>query len=120
MRDTSGKKLHFVSVGITQIALMFKKASSIHFQEKTRHKMVVSRQLESQFSRGIGPHRGRGFGALAQVVVRTVIRFLPNYTVPAANLVCADLLEFTAPENAQIVSGRKNFKRTAKVWDGKL
>ena len=31
VRDTSGEKIPFVSVGITQLVLMFKKASSIHF-----------------------------------------------------------------------------------------
>ena len=31
LRDTSGEKLPFVSVGITRLVLMFKKASNIHF-----------------------------------------------------------------------------------------
>ena len=31
LRDTSGKKIHFVSVGITRLVLMFRKVSSIHF-----------------------------------------------------------------------------------------
>ena len=31
LRDTSGEKLRFVSVGITRLVLMFIKASNIHF-----------------------------------------------------------------------------------------
>ena len=32
LRDTSGEKIHFVSVvGITRLVLMFRKVSSIHF-----------------------------------------------------------------------------------------
>ena len=31
LRDTSGKKIPFVSVGITRLVLMFRKASNIHF-----------------------------------------------------------------------------------------
>ena len=31
LRDTSGEKLPFVSVGITRLVLMFRKVSSIHF-----------------------------------------------------------------------------------------
>ena len=31
LRDTSGEKIPFVSVGITRLVLMFKKASNIHF-----------------------------------------------------------------------------------------
>ena len=31
LRDTSGEKIPFVSVGITRLVLMFRKVSSIHF-----------------------------------------------------------------------------------------
>ena len=31
LRDTSGEKISFVSVGITQLVLMFRKVSEIHF-----------------------------------------------------------------------------------------
>ena len=31
LRDTSGEKIPFVSVGITRLVLMFRKASNIHF-----------------------------------------------------------------------------------------
>ena len=31
LRDTSGEKIHFVSVGIARLVLMFRKASNIHF-----------------------------------------------------------------------------------------
>ena len=76
--------------------------------------MVASRQVEITFYRGIGRRRGRGFGALAQVVGRTAIPFLREHIVPAAERVDADLLEFAAPESAEVVSGRKEFKTAAK------
>ena len=31
LRDTSGEKIHFVTVGIILLVLMFRKASNIHF-----------------------------------------------------------------------------------------
>ena len=76
--------------------------------------MVASRQVEIPYYRGVGRQRGRGFGALAQVIGRTAIPFLRKYVVPAAKRVGADLLEFAVPEIAEVVSGRKNFKSAAK------
>ena len=76
--------------------------------------MVASRQVEIPYYRAVGRQRGRGFGALAQVIGRTAIPFLRKYIVPAAKRVGADLLEFAAPEIAEVVSGRKNFKAAAK------
>ena len=76
--------------------------------------MVASRQLEIPYYRGVGRQRGRGFGALAQVIGRTAIPFLRKYIVPAAKRVGADLLEFAVPEIGEVISGRKNFKTAAK------
>ena len=76
--------------------------------------MVASRQVEIPYYRAFGRQRGRGFGALAQVIGRTAIPFLRKYVVPAAKRVGADLLEFAVPEIAEVVSGRKNFKTAAK------
>ena len=76
--------------------------------------MVASRQVEIPFHRGFGRQRGRRFGALAQVIGRTAIPFLRYYIVPAAKRVDPDLFEFDAPENAEVASGRKNFKTAAK------
>ena len=76
--------------------------------------MVSSRQVEIPFFKGVGRQRGRGFGALAQDIGRTAFPFLRKYIVPAAKRVGADLLDFAAPEIAEVVSGRKNFKTPAK------
>ena len=76
--------------------------------------MVASNTLELPYYKGIGRQRGRGFGALAQVIGRTAIPFLRKYIVPAAKRVGADLLEFAVPEVADVVSGKKNFKSAAK------
>ena len=76
--------------------------------------MVASRQVEIPYYRGIGRQRGRGFGALAQVIGRTAIPFLRKYVVPAAKRIGADMLEFAAPEIGEVFSGRKSFKSAAK------
>ena len=76
--------------------------------------MVASRQVEIPYYRGVGRQRGRGFGALAQVIGRTAIPFLRKYIVPAAKRVVADLLEFAVPEIAEVVSGRKKFQDSCK------
>ena len=76
--------------------------------------MVASREVEISFYRGVGRQRGRGFDALAQVILRTAIPFLRKYIVPAAIRVGGDLLEFAVPKIAEVVSGRKKFKTAAK------
>ena len=76
--------------------------------------MVASRQVEIPYYRGVGRQRGRGFGALAQVIGRTAIPFLRKYIVPAAKRVGADLLEFAVPEIGEVISGKKNLKTAAK------
>ena len=106
LRDTSGEKIPFVSVGSTRLVLMFRKVSSIHFQHIRYYKMVASRQVEIPYYRAVGRQREKGFGALAQVIGRTAIPFLRKYIVPAAKSVGPDLLEFAVPEIAEVVSGR--------------
>ena len=76
--------------------------------------MVTSRYVEISFYRSIGRQRGRGFGALAQVIGRTAIPFFRKYIVPAAKRVGAELLEFSVPEIAEVVSGRKKIKTASK------
>ena len=76
--------------------------------------MAASGQVEIPFYRAVGRQRGRGFGALAQVIGRTAIPFLRKYVVPAAKRIGADMLEFAVPEITEVVSGGKNFKTSAK------
>ena len=75
--------------------------------------MVASRQVEIPYYRGVGRQRGRGSGALAQVIGRTAVPFLRKYIVPAGKRGCADLSEFAVPEIAGVVSDRKNFQTAA-------
>ena len=114
LRDTSGEKIPFVSVGITRLVLMFRKVSIIHFQHIRYYKKVASRQVEIPYYRVVGRQRGRGFGALAQVIGRTAVPFLRNYIVPAAKRVGAYLLDVAVPEIGEVFSGRKNLKTAAK------
>ena len=76
--------------------------------------MVVSRQVEIPYYRAVGRQRGRGFGALAQVIGRTTIPFFRKYVVPAAKRIGADILEFAAPETGEVFSGRKSVKTAVK------
>ena len=82
--------------------------------------MNASRPVEIPYYRGVGRQRGRGFGALAQVIGRTAIPFLRKYCVPAAKRVGADLLEFAVPEIAEVVSGRRILRRLQRVWESEL
>ena len=104
----------YLSVSLVCLVLMFRKASNIHFQSKRRYKVVALREVEIPYYRGVGSQRGRGFGALAQVVGRTAIPFLRKYIVPAAKRVCVELLELAVPEIAEVVSGSKNIKTASK------
>ena len=76
--------------------------------------MVASRQVEIPYYRAVRRQKGRGFGALAQVIGRTATPFLRKYVVPAAKRIGADMLEFAAPEIGEVISGRKSFKTAAK------
>ena len=76
--------------------------------------MVALREVEIPYYRGVGRQRGRGFGALAQVIGRTAIPFLRKYIVLAAKRVGVDLFEFAVSEIAEVVSGRNNFETAAK------
>ena len=76
--------------------------------------MVGSRQVEIPYYRAVGRQRGKGFGALAQVIGRTAIPFLRKYVVPAAKRIGSDMLDFAAPEIGEVFSGRKSFKTAAK------
>ena len=114
LRDTSGEKITFVSVGITRLVLMFRKVSNINFQHVRYYKTVASRQVEIPYYKAVGRQRGRGFGALPQVIGRTAIPFLRKYVVPVAKRIGADMLEFAAPKIGEVISGRKSFKSAAK------
>ena len=76
--------------------------------------MFVSKEVEIPYYREVGRQRGRGSGALAQIIGKTAIPFLRKYIVPATKRVGADLLEFAVPEIAEVGSGRKNVKSAAK------
>ena len=70
--------------------------------------MGASNFFEVPFYKCNGRQRGRGPGALAQVIGKTAIPFLRKSFVPAAKRVGADLLEFAVPEVVDVVSGKKN------------
>ena len=76
--------------------------------------MVESNPLELPYYKSFERQRGRGFGALTQVIGRTAIPFLRKNIVPAAKRVGADLLEFAVPQVADGVSGNKKFETAAK------
>ena len=77
--------------------------------------MVASRQLELPHYRGVTRQRGRGFGALSQVIGRTAVPFVKKFIDPAARRVGADLLEYAVPEMAEVISGKKLKSAAASV-----
>ena len=81
--------------------------------------MFASRQVKIPLNRGIG-RRGRGLGDFAPAIGRIALPFLHRYIVLAAKRIAAHLLEFAAPEVAQVVSRRKFFKTAAKILGRKI
>ena len=75
--------------------------------------MVASKQVETPFCKGIGQHQGRVFVAFEQVFGGSAFPFFPKYVVRAAESIKADLLKPAAPEKTELVSGKKNFEKTA-------
>ena len=78
------------------------------------HKIIASRQVEIPYYRGVGRQKGRGFGALAQVIGRTAIPFLRKNVVPVAKCKGGCMLEFAATEIGEVSCGRKSSKLAAK------
>ena len=78
--------------------------------------MVASRELELPYYRRVTRQRGRGFGALAQVIGRTAVPFVKKFIVPSAQRVGADLLEYALPEMAEVISGKKIKIGCNKCW----
>ena len=62
--------------------------------------MVGSRQVEIPFYRGNGRQRGRGFGALGQVIGELQFQFCVNISSQAAERVYANFLDLVAPDFA--------------------
>ena len=79
--------------------------------------MAASRQVEIPFYTNVGRKRGRGFGALAQVIGKTAIPFLRKNTVPAAKRVGADLLETAVPENAKLLVVERFSRQLQRLWE---
>ena len=72
---------------------MSRKASNIPFQTKRLYKIIASRQVEIPFFRGIARQRGRGFGALAQVLGELQFLFCLNILSQRLNVLsCWSLL----------------------------
>ena len=72
--------------------------------------MVASRQVEIPLVDNLEGNSVH----LHKLLGESQIHFCLNLFFQAAKRVGADLLAFAAPESAQIVSGRKNFKTVAK------
>ena len=83
----------------------------------TSYGIVAQSSANFPIFRGHARQGGRGFGVLAQTLVRTAIPFNKKYIVPAAKRIGADLFEVAAPEMGEVVSGRKKFKTFAKMFD---
>ena len=87
---------------------------------KATKKMVAWRQVEIPFYTSIGQQRGRGFGALAQVIGRTTTPFSRKFVVTASKRADKDLLEISVPKIADVASERKNSSQLQRAWEGKL
>ena len=116
LRDTSCKKRPFVSVGITRLAVIFKKASNIHLHWEKRFMLVASRRIEITFNMGSSRQRGQGFGALAHVIRRTAIPVLFTDVILAAKRVFADVLDYAVQETEEVASDRTSFKQSCKQF----
>ena len=82
--------------------------------------MIASRQVEIPYNRGVGWQRGRGFGALAQVIGRTAIPFLRKYVVSAAKRISADMLELLPQRLERFLVVENCSKRLQRVRERKL
>ena len=84
---------------------------------KRLYKKIASIQVDSPFCTDIGRLRERGFGPLPEIYWDNLSSSIALKNVPAAKCVQADLLEFAAPENAEVISARKFFAAAAVSED---
>lgn len=63
---------------------------------------------------GPARQRGRGLGALAQVVGRVAIPFAQKYLVPAAKQIGKDFVQSAIPELGEVFKGKKKLKKALK------
>ena len=85
LRDTSGEKIPFVSVGVTRLLLMLRKASNIQFQSERRYKMVASKQIQIPFYRDDGRQLGRDSVHLHKLLGETQFHFCVNISSQLQN-----------------------------------
>ena len=76
--------------------------------------MVADNTLELLYYKVIRRRRGHGFGALTQVIGRTIFPIFRKYVIPAAKRVGVDFSEFAVPQVANAMGGKKNFESAAK------
>ena len=79
--------------------------------------MVASRQVEIPYYRAVGRQKGRGFGALAQVIGRTAIPFLRKYIVAAAKRVGWNLL---CQKSQRLLVVERISRQLQRVWEDRL
>ena len=106
LRDTSGEYIPFASVSMTRFVLMFTKNSNIRFLRRRRYKLIAQRHRENPFWRGIRQQHGKDSVDLHKFLVEPQILVRVSFVMPAKH-VAANFSEFAAPENVEVVSGRK-------------
>ena len=82
--------------------------------------MVASRQVEIPYHRAVGRQRGRGFGALAQVIEELQFPFCVNVSSQQQNawvLTCWSLLR---QRLERLLAVENLSRRLQRVWESKL
>ena len=111
--DTTGEKILFVSIRITRVVLFFRKISKTQFWFKHHTKQLLKIQLIFLFFE-VTQDIVEEVLVLMRKLLRELKSPLKKYIVQAAKKTGANLIEVTAPEIGEIVSGRKKLKTFVK------
>ena len=82
--------------------------------------MVASREVEILYYKCVGRQRGRGFGALAQVIGRTAIPFLRKYIVPAAHAYVLTCWKLLCQKMERLLVVERTSRQLQRVWEDRL
>ena len=82
--------------------------------------MVASRQVEIPFYRGIDRQRGRGFGALAQVIGRTAIPFLRKLSSQLQKALVLTCWKMPCQSLQMLLVVEKISRQLERVWEDKF
>ena len=82
--------------------------------------MIASREVEIPLCRGVGRQRGRGFGALAQVIGKLQVHFCVNISSQLQNAYVLTCWNFLCQKFPRFLAVERFSTQLQRVWEDRL